>query len=196
MDADNNRKADTAAVTATALPLPLLCPEFENPNQMIRGKERRSKLLRADSKLHSFFTELRDRLDNRNLYPDLPSRAVDRPLHIELVRPDESFVDERVIILRAQEVQRMSLCVNSPQNYGLMTVDTNVALVFNIYPLVDKSSVFSSLSIAANLPNPMHITIHFYAGTSPAVRNNILHALDTELAEPLDSWQFIKKLKQ
>lgn len=58
---------------------------FENPQSLIIGKERRSKLLDTGSELYKYLDQLRSYLER--IYPYLTERRID--FHVELIKKGE-----------------------------------------------------------------------------------------------------------
>jgi hypothetical protein len=79
--------------------------EFENPNGVIEGKERKSKLLKVSSPLYNECKRKREILSKK--FPQIDSQRMD--FHLELIKDNPT---DNLLVKRAQKLEKSSINVN------------------------------------------------------------------------------------
>jgi len=100
--------------------------EFENPTEVIQGKERRSKLLKTSSPLYSLVSSYRDKLVR--LFPNgVGDKRMD--FHIELINGNEKDSPE-LLLERTKKLEKVDI-----QNFNV-TIMNEKAVVLEC-PMVE-----------------------------------------------------------
>lgn len=98
---------------------------FLEPNYILVGKERRSKLLDPSSPLY-FFLESRFQLLKSRYGDKVGAKRMD--FHVEVVGSNEEWSDDK-LVSRARELHGRELDVSNPWKYGHRAITLEVGLV-------------------------------------------------------------------